>query len=82
MQLNETNSVAVNEYGSNLLRRKLDPLVVLEAKAAMSKRGDKEGEGYKMASKILDTIVEEEERIRDNTAKAQEEVLSRRAARE
>lgn len=35
--------MAVNEYGTNLAKSKLDPLVVLEAKNAMAK-GDKLGE--------------------------------------
>jgi hypothetical protein len=37
MQLNETNSIVVNEYGTNLVKRKMDPLMVIEAKNAMSK---------------------------------------------
>jgi hypothetical protein len=35
MQLNE-RTVAVNEYGTNLIKNKYDPLAVIEAKVAMS----------------------------------------------
>jgi hypothetical protein len=65
MQLNETRFVALNEYGSILLRSKHHPLVVLEAKAAMTKGGNTGGEGYTLASKVLKTIVEEEEMSRE-----------------
>jgi hypothetical protein len=34
MQLNETNSIVVNEYGTNLVKSKMDPLMVIEAKNA------------------------------------------------
>jgi hypothetical protein len=35
MQLNETNFIAVNEYGTNLVKSKMDPLMVIEAKNAV-----------------------------------------------
>jgi hypothetical protein len=36
MQLSESNSVAVNQYGTNLCKYKYDPLAVIEAKFAMA----------------------------------------------
>jgi hypothetical protein len=36
MQVAEEKSVAFNEYGSNLIKYKFDPLAVIEAKFAMA----------------------------------------------
>jgi hypothetical protein len=53
MQLNETNSIAVNEYGTNLVKSKMDPLMVIEAKNAMSK-------GEQVAEKTQGESLQEE----------------------
>lgn len=36
MQVNEDKSMAFNEYGSNLIKYKFDPLTLIEAKFAMA----------------------------------------------
>jgi hypothetical protein len=53
MQLNEKNSIAMNEYGTNLVKSKLDPLMVIEAKTAMSK-------GEQVAEKFQGESLQEE----------------------
>jgi hypothetical protein len=45
MQISEERTVALNEYGSNLIKYKYDPLAVIEAKFAMTQE-KKSGEGY------------------------------------
>jgi hypothetical protein len=45
MQISEERTVALNEYGSNLLKYKYDPLAVIEAKFALTQE-KKSGEGY------------------------------------
>jgi hypothetical protein len=38
LQLNETKSMAFNEYGTNLFKSKHDPLTIIEAKSAMANK--------------------------------------------
>jgi hypothetical protein len=56
LQLNETNSVAFNEYGSNLFKSKLDSLTVIEAKVSMSKEKDKSEGGTGASGKGVDKM--------------------------
>jgi hypothetical protein len=49
MQLNETNSMVVNEYGTNLVKSKHDPLMVIEARTATSK-GEQVAERFQCES--------------------------------
>jgi hypothetical protein len=55
MQVNEEHTVAFNEYGSNLIKYKYDPLMVIEAKFAMTQEknfteGSSQEKGKQMTS--------------------------------
>jgi hypothetical protein len=55
MQVNEDHTVAFNEYGSNLIKYKYDPLMVIEAKFAMTQEknfaeGSAQEKGKQMTS--------------------------------
>jgi hypothetical protein len=71
----KTNSVAFNEYGSNLFKSKLDPLTVFEAKVAMSMGKDEAEGGLDVSGKGMDKLDEEMIVGRDPERK-QIEVLS------
>jgi hypothetical protein len=43
LQLNETSSVAFNQYGTNMYKYKYDPLAVIEAKFAIMATGTSKG---------------------------------------
>jgi hypothetical protein len=75
LQLNETNSVAFNEYGSNLFKSKLDPLTVFEAKVAMSMGKDEAKGGLDVSGKGMDKM-EEERAVGEDPERKQLEVLS------
>jgi hypothetical protein len=75
LQLNETNSVAFNEYGSNLFKSKLDPLTVFEAKVAMSMGKDEAEGGLDVSGKGMDKI-DEEMTVGGDPERKQLEVLS------
>jgi hypothetical protein len=63
MQVAEEKSVAFNEYGSNLIKYKFDPLAVIEAKFAMAQGEDcAKGEAQLVCSQK--TVVEEEKNAR------------------
>jgi hypothetical protein len=75
LQLNETNSVAFNEYGSNLFKSKLDPLTVFEAKVAMAMGKDEAEGGLDVSGKGIDKI-DEEMTVGGDHERKQLEVLS------
>jgi hypothetical protein len=59
-QLNETSSVAFNKYGTNQYKYKYDPLVVIEAKFAMTAESSKEGEQVATETEKMRTMEGEE----------------------
>jgi hypothetical protein len=67
MQISEERTVALNEYGSNLIKYKYDPLAVIEAKFALTqekKSGeesgkDKDGQRNTTEEGIMKLIEEE-----------------------
>jgi hypothetical protein len=65
MQLSEANSVAVNQYGTNLCKYKYDPLVVIEAKLAMAsgscEQGGLKGKGSEKLEETTKHVQEAEE---------------------
>jgi hypothetical protein len=74
VQLNETNSVAFNEYGSNLFKSKLDPLTVFEAKVAMAMGKEEAEGGLDVSGKGVDKS-DEEMTVGGEQERKQSEVL-------
>jgi hypothetical protein len=63
MQISESNSVAFNEYGTNLIKHKYDPLAVIEAKFAMAIGNSKISELMASDTRRLETIEEKNEEL-------------------
>jgi hypothetical protein len=76
MKLNEINSVAVNEHGTNLIKSKHDPLVVIEAKTAMSKGEQMVEKDHNSESGVLLEKVEEKGSSKPQNKNMQEEIAT------
>ena len=76
VQLKENESAVINEYGSNMIKSKMDPLVVIEAKNALVVGGYSELTHSELmidtmhtATTVLEITPEEGQHILENTEK-------------
>jgi hypothetical protein len=67
MQISESNSVAVNQYGTNLCKYKYDPLAVIKAKFAMAGGGSTPEELVSKDKEATDVTTQGGEKVEEST---------------